>query len=199
MRVISSLLFAAFAVNAGDQSIADRTPAVEVFVPGIVRYQTAFVFRKAELVATGIYDAIGVRVVWRSDERHPSGCVSQPLHSTILVSFRISDSGSVNDQALALSHPYLKTGPCVTLLMDRLEAAIQLNPLSAYALVGHVIAHELGHVLEGVTRHSDTGLMKERWLTNEVWKMKEHPIEFAPSDAALIRAALGAGPRANAP
>jgi hypothetical protein len=63
MRIISSLLFAACAVNAGDQPIPDSTPVVEVFVPGIVRSETAFVFQKAQQVATGIYDAIGVQMV----------------------------------------------------------------------------------------------------------------------------------------
>jgi hypothetical protein len=200
MRVVSCLLFAALAADADDRPAPDLTPLVEVFVPAIPRSQTAFVFQKAQLVTTGIYDAIGVRVLWHSNgRRYPSGCAGQPLHRTILVTFRASDSTPVNDQALALSHPHLMTGPCITLLMDRLEAAIRLNPVSAYALVGHVLAHELGHVLEGTTRHSDTGLMKERWLMNEVWKMKEHPLDFAPYDSALIRAALGVGPGATGP
>lgn len=198
MRVLSFLVLAAFAANASDQPVADSSPVVEVFLPPPLRPETALAFSKAQMVATEIYSAIGVRVLWPSKGQRPTGCAKQPMHRRILIAFQESDPRFVSDQALAWSNPNLTTGPCVTLLMDRVKALIRLNPLSSSFVLGHALAHEFGHVLEGIPRHSDSGLMKAHWSSYEVaGMMKNQRLEFAPNDADLIRAALGVGPLAS--
>jgi hypothetical protein len=61
----------------------------------------------------------------------------------------------------------------------------------APALLGHVMAHEITHVLESVARHSDEGLMKARWDTQDYDQMREGPLPFAPIDAELVREHFG--------
>lgn len=198
MRILSFLVLAVIAANASAQPVADSEPVVEVFLPPPLRQDTALAFSKAQRVATEIYSAIGVRVVWPSNGQRPTGCAKEAMHRRILVAFQESDPRFVSDQALAWSNPNLTTGPCITLLIDRVKAAIQLNPLSFPFVLGHALAHELGHVLEGIPRHSDSGLMKARWSFHEVaGMMKNQRLEFASDDADLIRAALGVGPLAN--
>ena len=73
--------------------------------------------------------------------------------------------------ALAFAKPYLHEGPCVTVLMDRLQDEADRNPQTTGILLGHVLAHEIGHVLQAIERHSETGLMKERWSMREISDM----------------------------
>jgi hypothetical protein len=55
-------------------------------------------------------------------------------------------------------------------------------------LLGHVIAHEITHILQGVPRHSETGVMKARWERKDLQALVDHPLRFAPVDEALIHA-----------
>ena len=60
----------------------------------------------------------------------------------------------------------------------------------ANTVLAHVLAHEITHVLEGVARHSDTGIMKAVWSPADYRQMKFHPLPFAPEDVDLIRDAI---------
>jgi hypothetical protein len=195
MRIQFCLLVFALAANADAQPYLWSAPVVEVFVPPVLRPETDMAFGRARRVATEIYAAIGVRVVWRSGGRPPMGCAKHPMRGTIVVRFDTSDAPFASDQALAWSNPYSTIGPCVTVLMHRVEAAVRTNPLSTPSVLGHVLAHEMGHVLQGVARHSNSGLMRGQWPLEEVREiMKGHSLEFAPYDSELIRANLGTAP-----
>jgi hypothetical protein len=58
--------------------------------------------------------------------------------------------------ALAYSMPFDVTR--IVLLYDRVLSAA--GPDLAPALLGHVLAHEIVHILQGVNAHSASGLMK---------------------------------------
>ena len=88
--------------------------------------------------------------------------------------------------AFASSNPYSVEGPCVTLFMDRLKAMAAMQPLTTSFLLGHVLAHEMGHVLQGIARHSETGVLKERWSQLEIEDMPFRHLHFTPYDANLI-------------
>ena len=47
-----------------------------------------------------------------------------------------------------------------------------------------------GHVLEGVSRHSDRGVMKARWEPADFRAMASRPLPFAAIDVLLIQAAM---------
>jgi hypothetical protein len=74
---------------------------------------------------------------------------------------------------------------------SRFEYGLFKNPATTGVLVGHALAHEIGHVLEGFSRHSETGLMKERWSTNEVLGMRDRWLHFADYDKELILEGFG--------
>lgn len=38
-------------------------------------------------------------------------------------------------------------------------------------VLGHVMAHEIGHLLLGLKAHSSTGIMQARWSAAELWSM----------------------------
>jgi hypothetical protein len=51
-----------------------------------------------------------------------------------------------------------------------------------------VLAHEIGHVLEGVARHSSEGVMKANWSVRDCAELVRQPLPFAPEDVELIQA-----------
>jgi hypothetical protein len=70
-------------------------------------------------------------------------------------------AAGVHPGAMGYAMPYGKAGTRIHILLDRVLGAGSQR--LAGVLLGHVMAHELGHVLEGISRHSDSGLMKAHW------------------------------------
>lgn len=170
---------------------AASQPVVEVFLPASVGFEMVHAFQVARGVVEQIYSEIGIRVIWR-DRRAPDACTKQPLHRQIVVAMLPSAPIGRSTEAWAFANPYSTKGPCVMLLMDRLYPEIKRNPLHAGYPLGHVLAHEMGHVLEGIARHSEAGVMKGSWSLHEtldMWSQKR--LSFTTHDAELIYAAFG--------
>jgi hypothetical protein len=169
-------------------------PVVEVFLPPMTGFEMVRTFVVARRIVEEIYSDVGVRVVWGRQRSVPLGCEERPLHRKIVVAFRAAGPAEVRWEALAYSNPYSQQGPCVTLLTDRLKRELKTNPLDTAYVLGHVLAHEIGHVLEGIARHSETGLMKGRWSLRETTNMPTERLGFSAYDVGLVLRGLGARP-----
>lgn len=60
-------------------------------------------------------------------------------------------------------------------------------------MLGHVIAHELGHLLLGSNSHAASGIMRSRWQTAELERMTHGTLFFAPDQVKLMQARLQTG------
>jgi hypothetical protein len=63
-------------------------------------------------------------------------------------------------------------------------------------LLGRAIAHEIGHLLLGHSRHSRTGLMRAIWSQEEIRGIRPGAWRFSPPEAAQMRHGLAARARA---
>jgi len=90
---------------------------------------------------------------------------------------------------LARATPYKESGACIHVFIDRVLEEGRKRGFSN-ALLAHVLAHEITHVLEKIARHSEEGVMKARWSLRDYESMKRHPLPFAPVDVDLIRMGL---------
>lgn len=72
----------------------------------------------------------------------------------------------------------------IVLLYDRVLSAA--GPDLAPALLGHVLAHEIVHILQGVNAHSASGLMKPHWDRRDYEDMQRAPLPFTQVDLTLI-------------
>jgi hypothetical protein len=173
-------------------------PTVEVFAPNVPDSRLDVPLMTARAIATKIYSEIGIRVIWRSAAARPRGCSKAPQHRNIVVVFATASPQKTTDMAVAYANPFATDGPCVTVLIDRVRDLVRRNPQSTGYLLGHVLAHEMGHVLQGIARHSETGVMKPRWSTGEIMDMRTSPLHLFPPDAELILMNLGVCPPAQA-
>lgn len=57
-------------------------------------------------------------------------------------------------------------------------------------LLGHVIAHEIGHLLLGTNAHSRMGIMRSQWHDEEVRSIAMGRLLFASTQVESLKAML---------
>jgi hypothetical protein len=62
----------------------------------------------------------------------------------------------------------------------------------------YVLVQEITHVLQGIKRHSDEGIVKAHWDAYDYYRMQSKDLDFTQTDLNLIRLGLAA-PEAHAP
>jgi len=76
-------------------------------------------------------------------------------------------------------------GVLATIYADRI-AQVSAGQINRPLLFGRVIAHELGHLLLGVTAHSNSGLMREFWTDQQVRRNESSEWAFSVEDRQQI-------------
>jgi len=144
------------------------------------------VLSRARLVAANILTPAGVDLRW--NRKSPPMLCSRP---SIVIGFTESTPAQLLPSAMAYALPYAGGGTRITLFLDRMAPLFKLaNGSQAGILLGHVLAHEITHVLQGIARHSASGLMKARFSENDFQQMLIRPMPLTPDDARLIQRAL---------
>jgi hypothetical protein len=124
-----------------------------------------------------IYSAIGVHIDWRRMRNCPAGAIR--------ITIQKFTSRDERPHALGYALPY--DGTHIVVFYDRIQRQQQRL---VSALTAHVIAHEIGHLLEGVIHHSDDGLMKAQWDLSDFSQMALRTLPFSAEDVLLIRSGL---------
>lgn len=60
-----------------------------------------------------------------------------------------------------------------------------------HALLGDVLAHEVGHLLLGSNSHSLSGIMSAHWYGEELRRISEGTVFFTPKQSRLMRDRVG--------
>jgi hypothetical protein len=132
----------------------------------------------AEGLASRMFDEIGICLVWR--EGKPTVETSQP---PIFIELATATPATREPGALAFALPF--EGRHLTVFFDRIAKLPYRDTVLA-----HVIVHEITHLLQGVVRHSATGVMKAHWSIGDFAAMRFRPFSFTPEDVDLIYAGL---------
>jgi hypothetical protein len=136
---------------------------------------------RAMAVASRVFAQIGVRVDWR---RGLHNCPRQAIQ----IDLSENTPASQRPEALAYALPY--EGTHIVVFLDRVRNTV--GPHTVPYLLGHVLAHEVAHILEGVAAHSERGLMKARWDGEDYEQMAWAPLAFTDADVQLINLGLEA-------
>jgi hypothetical protein len=137
--------------------------------------------QNAEALAAHMFSSAGVQIRWHGrtpDGSHlPAGAIAITIASRTPEFFRPS--------ALAFAFPYERAP--ITVFWDRVQHAN--GSVSTPVVLGHVLVHEITHVLQGIDRHSDSGVMKARWTAPDYEAMAQKPLPFTSEDVQLIHRA----------
>jgi hypothetical protein len=129
---------------------------------------------RARMLASRMFAGIGVTVDWRHDGRD---CPAEG----ILITASYAGNSPINPGILADARPY---GSGIRVYYDRIAANPEKRTIPA--VLAHVLVHEITHILQGVSRHSESGVMKAHWSTSDLTTMAYTPLRFADEDIDLI-------------
>ena len=177
-------LWASTVMSAADTPLTACLPA-----PDEIRYQTLMVARG---YATRIYRGIGIDLHWKTScktaEVNAPGTVSSPNLRTLGIRWSSHAPSQVGPSAYASAFLLQPTGIRVELYLDRILVLLhRLDPNTGAAVLGHVLAHEIGHVLLQKEGHAQDGLMNAYWTTKDEEEMRTRLFRFQDEDAATIR------------
>jgi len=178
----AALLAAATGAWAGDAGRAPNRAVTTCLSPG---GNAAILFQGRE-VATRVLKQAGIRLEWRNDEH---SCVAAGRGIVIEVSFATPKDRP--SDALAYAMPFERTH--VVLFYDRVLSSAA--PAMVPYLLGHVLAHEIVHMLQGTDRHSASGVMKAHWDNHDYTEMLNWRLHFTEEDILLIQGGLARPPR----
>jgi Zn-dependent protease with chaperone function len=151
----------------------------------------------AQDYASRIYHAIGIELRWKSScpqaEEDAPATPFAPNLTTLGIEWAPKAPATISPAARASAHPFQPTGPRITLYLDRLRPMLQERRLAA-AVLGHVLAHEIGHVLLGHNGHAQEGLMKAIWSAAEQRAMLCRPMPFTTEQGEQLRQTLDRRP-----
>ena len=166
MKLAALVVMAAFGVKAGTVTACVHDKAG---VPPPVRY-------KAQALASQMLATAGVRIEWRCPQDADA----------IVIELNADTPERVHPGALAYALAFQATRIFIYYDRVRQVADAELTPF----LLGHVLVHEITHVLQRCDEHSTSGVMKARWNPQDYARMQEKPLPFTPEDLSLIQSGL---------
>jgi len=149
----------------------------------------------AEDTATRMFSQIGVNVQW-ANRRHVRNCQADGTSCTagrpVEIGVRMDKvkKPSTSREAYASASPYAVDGARIIVYYAELHEAMRCQPRSEPIVLAHILVHEIAHVLQGVARHSDTGVMQAHWNLGDFATMKQGPLDFSQEDAELVHLGL---------
>jgi hypothetical protein len=178
MVLAGQILAAAVVWAAGPGADVATTPAVRPLTVCLTAPADRSV-AEATAIAARMFHAIGVRVDW---QRNPDSC---PLDGVRMAMWRQTPK-VISPGAFGRAFP--AGGIRADVFLDRVRLAVPDAYVSAVA--GHVLAHEIAHLLQADRRHAAHGLMKPRWDPGELDQMPWTPLRFTDADVRLIHRGL---------
>ncbi|HZQ50617.1 MAG TPA: hypothetical protein VFB14_00375 [Bryobacteraceae bacterium] len=136
----------------------------------------------AKLIARDMFAQAGLRLNWWTRRQPPN-----PADQVITIDITSPTPETLHRGALAYALPY--EGIHIRVFYDRLERLANGRAILP-SLLAHVLVHEIAHILEGISRHSDEGVMKARWTLQDLREMARKPLPFERRDLELIHLGL---------
>ncbi|MBV8553269.1 MAG: hypothetical protein JOY54_18375 [Acidobacteriaceae bacterium] len=149
--------------------------------------------------AARILAATGMKIVWQSgpadapeaniSDQHAAGSQSgkPDVRDYLVVKILRSFPDSSLPGALGYSLPDARFGSHAMIFYNRIERVTASGDIDLATMLGHAMAHEIGHVLLGSTEHSPDGIMKARWGRADYQNAAKGYIKFTPLQCKAIR------------
>jgi hypothetical protein len=179
-------------VTGAAQGLPEASPVVRVSVFDDANVGTT-VLRKAEREAGRVFRQAHIEVIWiqcpqDTAEHTPFGScteVSYPVHLHLRVGAR---SHNAKKSTVGMSFQSGDGRGCYTDLF--LEPTLELQAEShvgAAIILGHAMAHELGHLLLGSSSHYRDGLMRAHWEPGDLAQAARGRLLFSSEESTGMR------------
>jgi hypothetical protein len=178
MRIAKLIMLGALAGRGAQAGEMEQSAKQTVTV--CMQMEAEMELHLAQAIATKVFAGIGVRLDWRGDQQ---SC--EP--GAILISLAGGTRKNFHTGALAFSSPHEGN---IQVFYDRVRKGFEARRMP-YVLA-HVLVHEIAHILQGVSRHSDSGIMKAEWNEKDFNRMAWSQLAFTEEDERLIHLGLAA-------
>ena len=198
LRVL--LLMAVASVQAGitvygeDPIREPQPPGVRVWVINAARVDE-WTLSTALDQAAWIFRSAGVRLTWLECPRggiqtvEPAMCFVDDPGVLVVRIMRQPANNWVAGDALGYAIVDGRSSTYATVFRNRVLAVTnQFRRCSEARLLGHAIAHELGHLLLGTSSHASYGLMAGHWGETALYRASLGVLQFSPAEGACMRA-----------
>jgi hypothetical protein len=140
----------------------------------------------AQTKASQLLAEAGIRLEWRSGKTREG---EKGVH-VIPLKFLLAAPENLSKKGIVLAETTLSgTGGAIAMFDDRITFYLSFcRPADRWKVLGHILAHEIVHVLEGIARHSEAGLMKALWTGQDLRSMTGAGLGLAGEDRELLRA-----------
>jgi hypothetical protein len=149
--------------------------------------------RQAEMEASYVFRQSGIEVKWLNcplpaeGPDDPVHCVTTdfPEHLHLRIVRR-----SLNLNGITLGISYLSAdgiGCYADLFYERAEQIHENSHLNLATILGHVAAHEIGHLLLGTNSHASSGIMRARWESEELASASKGTLSFSTAESRQMR------------
>lgn len=150
---------------------------------------------KAETLAAGIFEKVGVRIAWKTGlttrdvDVPPMGEEWNPAYLQLRIrkSSTVREAG-VTSEAMGFILTMEKNDAVV--LFDEIRnraATLNVDPIVP---LGVTMAHEMGHLLLQSATHSLTGVMKPRWLAKDLVAAERGNLTFSREEGRSLQNAI---------
>ena len=181
---------------ASSSSTSLLTPVtVEVFNDaGVARP----VLKSAELEAERIFEAAHIQIRWRDclpAQGEPAHSRCDDLRAPNDLSLRIlPGANKQNDDVFGVAFLAANgTGTYSDVFYGSVERFCREGHDSIGRLLGHVIAHEIGHLLIGSHAHAPSGIMSARWQAQELLRLEMGTLFFTAEQKKSMYSRLHGG------
>jgi hypothetical protein len=152
----------------------------------------------ARRVTTEIFAAAGVQTVWLDCPIYQADCGTQtegPQFILRILGPSMDKDIVADDQALGFAIPCHQTdGACLSyILYWRIGALAAADNLSPARMLGHVMAHEIGHALLGPNTHEPFSIMQATFSMHDTKRM----LYYTSGQSKRLQAELVARKRAT--
>jgi hypothetical protein len=156
--------------------------------------------RAAQLSAQSTLEDAGIAVAWRActvKGRRGAGasdrCEDSLGADEVIMRILATPSSVKRKAPETLGYSYVdartSSGVLSAVFADRIQSLAVRASTAGAVLLGHAIAHEVGHLLLGMANHSATGLMRARWLL-QARRERAKDWSFSEADVMAMHANL---------
>lgn len=174
---------------------AEENPQLTVFVYDDARLSPDTLARAEQRVAK-IFSNAGFDITWLNcpalnnvADVAACGKIEGPAHLVLHITTHVAETTSDAAFGMAFLGPG-GTGRYGDVFWKRAQELHENSRVDVAAILGSVMAHEMGHLLLGSNAHALSGIMQPRWEARELRRLGMGALLFMPEQARRMRARL---------